>query len=333
MKKPWEIDVNVLIIFFVRDEVLKQTFEAVKKARPRRLLLWQDGPREGRKDDLIGIEKCRKIVEDIDWDCEVYTKYHEKNIGCDPSTFYAQKWAFSLVERCIILEDDMVADKSFFLFCEELLERYKNDERINHICGVNFFGESKNCPNDYLFAHSGTGAWASWRRVAKGWDETYSFLDKEYYIKNTKSKDKKSLVEVSYKIALGRRKTGKAFWESILGFDCLLNNRLVIIPKRNMVSNIGLTENATHGVNPRLMTKEERRLFNMPVYKQQFPLKHPEYIVVDQDYYKARNKLLGIGHPFCRFFKKVVYVWKCIIYGEAGRLFKAIGRRFKRKGK
>ena len=65
MKKPWEIDVNVLMIFFVRDGVLKHTFEAVKKARPRRLFLWQDGPREGRADDLEGIERCRKIVEDI----------------------------------------------------------------------------------------------------------------------------------------------------------------------------------------------------------------------------------------------------------------------------
>ena len=333
MKHPWEIDVNVLIIFFVRDEVLKETFEAVKKARPRRMFLWQDGPRAGRPDDLEGIARCRKIVEDIDWDCEVYTQYHEENFGCDPSTFYAQKWAFSLVETCIILEDDMVADKSFFRFCQELLEKYKDDERINHICGVNFFGETKDCPNDYLFAHNGTGAWASWRRVAKGWDETYSFLDKEYYIKNVASKDKKELVDVSYKIAVGRRKTGRAFWESILGFDCLLNNRLVIIPKRNMVSNIGLTENATHGVNPKLMTKGERALFNMPIHEQQFPLKHPEYIVVDQQYYEDRNKMLAIGHPFIRLGRKISYVWKCIIYGESGRVFKAVARRLKKKRK
>ena len=333
MKHAWEIDVNVLIIFFVRDEVLKQTFEAVKKARPRRLFLWQDGPREGRPDDLEGIERCRKVVEDIDWDCEVYTQYHDSNFGCDPSTFYAQKWAFSLVETCIILEDDMVADKSFFRFCQELLEKYKDDERINHICGVNFFGESKDCPNDYLFAHNGTGAWASWRRVAKGWDETYSFLDKDYYLKNLESKDKKELVKVSREIAIGRRATGKAFWESILGFDCLLNNRLVIIPKHNMVSNIGLTENATHGANPKLMPKSARRLFNMPIYEQQFPLKHPEYVVADQNYYKELNKLMGNGHPFRRFFRKLVYIWKCFMYGEAGRLFTAAGRKFKKKGK
>lgn len=333
MKHSWEIDVNVLIIFFVRDEVLKKTFEAVKKARPRRLLLWQDGPREGRQDDVEGIARCRKIVEEIDWDCEVYTQYHDSNFGCDPSTFYAQKWAFSLVETCIVLEDDMVADKSFFYFCQELLERYKDDERINHICGVNFFGESKHCPNDYLFAYNGTGAWASWRRVAKGWDETYSFLDKEYYLKNLASKEKKALVKDSHQVAIGRRATGKAFWESILGFDCLLNNRLVIIPKRNMVSNIGLTENGTHGVSPKLMTKRQRALFDMPVYEQTFPLKHPEYIVADQKYYSDRNKLSGVGHPFIRFGRKVNYVLRCIAYGETGRIFKAIKRRLRKKEK
>ena len=92
--KPWKIDVAVMIIFFVRDDTLQKVFDSVKVARPRKLLLWQDGPREDRPDDLQGIMKCRKIVENIDWDCEVIKNYHEENMGCDPSTFYADKWAY-----------------------------------------------------------------------------------------------------------------------------------------------------------------------------------------------------------------------------------------------
>ena len=116
MKQFWEIDVNVLLIFFVRDKVFQKTFDAVKKARPRRLFLWQDGPRAGRPDDLEGIERCRKIAENIDWDCEVYTKYNEKNIGCDPSIYYAYKWAFSYVDKCIFLEDENVLFSGDFIF-------------------------------------------------------------------------------------------------------------------------------------------------------------------------------------------------------------------------
>ena len=114
--KTYKIDVPVLIIFFVRDEVLQKVFDSVRQARPSTLLLWQDGPRKDVPSDYEGIERCRKIVENIDWDCQVYTNYHTENMGCDPSTFLAQKWAFSIVDKCIIMEDDRVPSQSFYMF-------------------------------------------------------------------------------------------------------------------------------------------------------------------------------------------------------------------------
>ena len=329
-KKSWKIDVPVLIIFFARSDVFEKTFEAVRKARPSTLLLWQDGPREGRQDDIEGINRCREIADRVDWDCTVYRMYNKQNYGCDPSTFYAHKWAFSLVEKCIILEDDMVAEECFFQYCKELLDKYENDQRINHICGINFFGVSEDCPNDYLFAYNGTGAWASWRRVAQEWDETYSFLEKEYYIKNLKYRAK-PLFKVTYEHALKRKAQGKAYWETILGYNCTLNNRYVIIPKRNMVTNIGMDEGSTHGANIKLIPKSVRMLFNAPTYQQEFPLKHPEYVVLDHKYYVDRNRLLGIGRPFYKLGIKIAYAFKCLIYGEFGRIFKSVKRRFKKR--
>ena len=331
-KKSWKVDVPVLIIFFARSDVFEKTFEAVRRARPSTLLLWQDGPREGRQDDIEGIERCREIAERVDWDCTVYKMYNEQNYGCDPSTFYSHKWAFSLVEKCIILEDDMVAEECFFHYCKELLDKYENDQRINHICGINFFGVMEECPNDYLFAYNGTGAWASWRRVAKEWDEEYTFLDKEYYIKNLKNRGK-GMVKMSYKTAINRKARGKAYWETILGFNCMLNNRYVIIPKRNMVTNVGMDESSTHGANLKLIPKSVKRLFNAPTYHQELPLKHPEYVVLDEDYYKKMCKLIGIGRPFFKIWRKIDYMFKCLFYGEFGRIFKALGRKFKRKKK
>ena len=329
MKQNWEIDVPVLIIFFARSDTFQKTFEAVRKAHPSTLLLWQDGPRENRPDDIVGINKCREIAENIDWECTVHRFYNENNYGCDPSTFYAQKWAFSLVDKCIILEDDMVADKSFFRYCKELLDRYENDQRINHICGINHFGKYDSCPDDYLFAYNGTGAWASWKRVADEWDEEYTFLDKEYYIKNLKSRGKK-LFAVTHRIACQRRQTGKAYWESILGMNAMLNNRLVIIPKVNMVTNIGLDEGSTHGANPKLIPNSVKRMFNAPVYEQKFPIKHPEYIVLDEGYYDQTLKLLGIDNVFAPFKRKLGYLFRTIRHGEFGRIFKAFLKRFKK---
>ena len=245
MKHPWEIDVNVLIIFFVRDEVLKQTFEAVKKARPRRLFLWQDGPREGRPDDIEGIERCRKIVEDIDWDCEVYTTYNEKNIGCDPSIYYAYKWAFSKVDKCIFLEDDQVPNQSYFHYCKELLDKYENYTRISHICGYNYTEIAPDCEEDYLFAPFGSGAWATWKRVVDEWESDYAFLSEDVKIAWLKKRYGK-LAEISFNIAQRHKETGKEFWESIVGCNCMFNSHYAIIPKKNLISNIGLTENSTH---------------------------------------------------------------------------------------
>ena len=328
--KDYKIDVPVLLIFFARPDTLEKVFESIREARPSTLLLWQDGPREGRPDDVENIEKCRKIVENIDWECTVYKKYNEKNYGCDPSTFYSHKWAFSLVDKCIVLEDDFYVDKSFFPYCKELLDKYENDNRINHICGFNLLGEAKDCPNDYLFSYTGSGAWASWKRVADGWDETYSFLHDEYYINNLRKKYGKRF-DMWYNNAVRHEGTGRAFWESILGFDCILNNRYAIIPKKNLVSNIGLTYGSTHSnAEMKLLTKRQRSIFNNPTFEMTFPLKHPEYIVPDFQYMDDLDELMGNGHPVRQFYRKCVYFLKCIRYGKVTNIFASLKRKLKR---
>lgn len=101
--QPYKTDVAVLILFFNRPDHLRRVFDEVRKARPSKLFLYQDGPRGER--DMPGIEACRRVVEDIDWQCEVHRKYQERNFGCDPSEYISQKWAFSIVDRCIVLEE------------------------------------------------------------------------------------------------------------------------------------------------------------------------------------------------------------------------------------
>ena len=312
MKYPWEIDVNVLIIFFVRDEVLKQTFEAVKKARPRRLLLWQDGPREGRSDDLEGIERCRKVVEDIDWDCEVYTTYNEKNIGCDPSIYYAYKWVFTKVDKCIFLEDDQVPNQSYFKFCKELLDKYENDTRISHICGYNYTEIAPDCEDDYLFAPFGSGAWATWKRVVDEWEGDYTFLNEPAKIEWLKKRYGK-LAEISFQNAHRHKETGKEFWESIVGCNCMLNSHYAIIPKKNLVSNLGLTMNSTHSnTSKKYLPKATANLFEMPTYELDFPLKHPKHVLINQTYVDKVHRIMGTGHPMIRLYRRCVYILKRI---------------------
>lgn len=323
--KPWKNDVNVLIIFFVRDDVLEKTFESVRLARPRRLLLWQDGAREGRLDDIECIDHCRKIVENIDWNCEVYKNYQTQNWGCDPSTFYSHKWAFSIVDECIILEDDCVPSQSFYPFCQELLERYKNDIRVNRICGMCNLADYDS-PYDYLFSKAGSGpGFATWKRVADLWDEQYTFLDDEYsmrkFVALEKSKD-----DGYVKVCQSHRESGKPHWETIWSFASVLNNQLVIIPTKNLVQNIGIgVQNSTHSnttlekVFPSL-----RQITYQQSYDLEFPIKHPHYVFEDAEYQRQRMRLLGrdtrINHLYV---KTKILLWR-LTHGDFTKIIKEI---------
>lgn len=161
--KPAKIDVAVLFIFFTRTEKTAAVFEQIRKARPTRLYLYQDGPRVNRPDDVENIEACRKVVEDIDWECQVHRMYQDKNYGCDPSEFISQKWMFATETKGIILEDDDVPSQSFFPFCKELLDKYENDTRINIICGMNNLDRSET-DKSYIFSEYGSiWGWATWK--------------------------------------------------------------------------------------------------------------------------------------------------------------------------
>ena len=174
--QPYKTDVAVLMLFFNRPDKFGQVFEQVRQARPSQLFLYQDGPRGER--DMLGIMACRKIAENIDWQCDVQRHYCEQNQGCDPSEYLSQKWAFSMVDKCIVLEDDDVPSQSFFPFCKEMLDRYADDNRVWLISGFNTDEVSPDVSDDYFFTSTfSIWGWASWRRVIDTWDGSYSFLD------------------------------------------------------------------------------------------------------------------------------------------------------------
>ena len=212
---PAKIDVSVLILFFNRPEQLRQVFEQVRQARPARLFLYQDGPRGER--DMAGIEACRKVVEQIDWECEVHRKYQERNYGCDPSEYLSQKWAFSMTDKCIVLEDDDVPSQSFFPFCKELLDRYEDDPRVAMICGFNEDEVTPHCSDSYFFTSIfAIWGWASWRRVIDQWEGDYAFLDDKENMKRLEELSRQRRYRKDFiPMCRNHRATGKEYYESI----------------------------------------------------------------------------------------------------------------------
>ena len=280
MKYPAKTDVAVLLLFFNRSDTFRQVFEAVRQARPSKLFLYQDGPRGER--DIAGIEACREMVSDeqIDWECEVYRLYQEKNFGCDPSEYISQKWAFSVVDKCIVLEDDDVPSQSFFPFCKEMLDRYEHDERVTMIAGFNTDEVTTDMPYDYFFTTVfSIWGWASWRRVIDQWDGKYSFLDDDFNMHQLRQlvaerRYRRTMLQMCY----DHRALGKEYYESIFWAAMMFGHGLAIMPSKNLVNNLGITagSSSTHYAGSlETMPRRLRHIFTMKRYELEFPLKHP----------------------------------------------------------
>ena len=292
---PFEVDVPVLVLFYNRPELLSVVFEKIREAKPSVLLLYQDGPKSDS--DMKKILECRKIVQEIDWQCTVYKMFQNSNYGCDPSGFMSRQWAFSLVEKCIILEDDTVPTTSFFRYCKELLEKYEYDNRIYRICGQNILGTFDPYHSDYFFTKGGSiWGWATWKRVFDEWDATYGFLNDADIISVLKGtySNKAFPVDRFLRTSKKHKATGKEYFESIYTAARLLGSGLSIIPTKNMISNIGISPDAVHGAKDiRLLTKRGQKAFNAKCFEMHFPIRHPQYILECKEYEYLQGKMMG----------------------------------------
>lgn len=322
------MDISVLILFFNRPDALSAVFEQVKKAQPARLFLYQDGPRGER--DLAGIETCRKVVEKIDWTCEVHRKYQERNYGCDPSEYISQKWAFSMTDKCIVLEDDDIPSQSFFTFCKEMLDRYADDKRVSMITGTNYDEVTPGLPYDYFFATTfSISGWASWRRVIDQWDGQYTWLDDEYevgqlaaYIKERKYQ--KNFID----FCRYHRAKGVPYYETVFHAAIFFNSGLSIVPRVNLINNLGACGEGVHlsGTNDTL-PKAYRRIFEMKRHELSFPLRHPRFVLENVAYKERMFRIQGWGHPWVKVARSFEELWLNLRRGNLRQIFRAAANR------
>ena len=220
--------------------------------------------------------------------------------------------AFEKVDHLIILEDDIVASKSFFPFCKELLEKYRYDDRVNMISGMNHLGEYNLTEDSYFFSRNGSiWGWATWKRV---WDK----MEYEMSFAN----DKKTM-ELVYNIipnkhtAKGVLKAGKnkverlnkgerlTAWSYQFGMTMYLYSQLIIVPQKNLTTNIGITPDSTHSADDlSKLPKSIQRVFFMKRYEIEFPIKHPKYIIDDVRFTKEVDKIMG-SNSLSIFARKV----------------------------
>lgn len=167
----FQLDTPIVFIIFNRPETTRKVFEKIALVRPKRLFVIADGPRESKLNEGEACAETRKIIDEINWNCDVHKIYSEINLGCKSRIVSGLNIVFDLTTEAIILEDDCIPDPSFFPYCESLLERYRNDERIGLISGNNFlFGDYDNFDSYYFSRYPHIWGWASWRRAWKKYD-------------------------------------------------------------------------------------------------------------------------------------------------------------------
>ena len=314
--KPYDVDVSVLCVFWTRAEHFEKVFAQVKKARPSRLFLYQDGPRQGNERDVENIRRCRAIAEDIDWECQVYRNYQESNVGCDPSMYNAITWMFSHTDKGIILEDDIVASVSFFRFCKELLGKYENDTRIFKIAGMNHLTTYNEDYADYFFSRrTCIWGWATWKRVVDLFDTEYRFMEDSYAKKLMR--EQVTAFDEKMETCRWHRDSGKNYFETILWGATFTKNMIDIIASRCLTTNIGIGSDGTHGAGTLdVIPKGLRQVYYKQLYELDFPLRHPPYVIPDLDYERKVCRILGDGHPWVRFWRGIEGGFRSFYYAE-----------------
>ena len=244
-----KINVPVLFLIFNRPDTTQQVFDEIRKAQPVQLYVAADGPRKDQPADYDLCKKTREIIRQVDWECKVSTLFREENLGCKRAVSSAIDWFFSKVEEGIILEDDCVPDQSFFPFCQILLERYRDDERVMMMSGMNYLFNKVEMDESYFFSrYYAIWGWATWKRAwslydckMSGWPR-YNSQDYLHHI-YCHSKIADFLCDLFQKTYSNQIDT----WDIQWAYTCIFNHGLSICPKYNLVSNIGVT--GTHVEN------------------------------------------------------------------------------------
>ncbi len=290
----------ILFIIYKNPRVTNIVFNKIRELKSSILYISADGPKTDAIDDIAEITETRKVTELIDWDCKVYRRYSEKNLGCKLGVSGAITWFFENVEQGIILEYDCLPSNDFFVFCELLLDKYKDDTRITSITGNNFDNVMPDAnlaysiSTEFSYYYSSLAkiwGWATWRRAWNNFDIKLSKFQEYHYsncIKSqiVKKKHQKYWINKIRQVAEGKNKTT---WAFIWVFTHLVNKSFCITPIVNLVSNIGFSDVGTHAKDPRDI------LSNIPTRSMPKPLKFPEIIEFNSEGDSCFTNLLMVS--------------------------------------
>lgn len=274
-KRRMRLTTPVVLLVFNRPDLTRRLFETIRNLRPLRLIVVQDGPRETHPQDQQLCAEVRRIVTDIDWPCQADGIFSETNMGCALRVSSGLSQVFEVEENAIILEDDCIPDPSFFSYCEDLLTRYADDKRVMAISGNNFHFGGFTPPHSYYFSrYFHCWGWATWRRAWKLYDHSMPYwpeLRRDGWLSSMFSNH----LEVEHwRAAFDNVMAGQLdSWAYRYTYAIWQHHGLTILPRHNMVSNIGFGEQSTN------TTQAKHPYANMARAPLPLPLTHPPHMI------------------------------------------------------
>lgn len=281
-----QLKTPVVLIIFNRPDTTEKVLEAIGQVRPLQLFVVADGPRFERSDDAEKCAAARDVIEQVDWECEVIKDYAPVNLGLQERMADGLNQVFQIVNEAIILEDDCIPEPTFFRYCDELLEKYRDDKRIMAVGGSNFqFGRRRTTDSYYFSRYNHSTGWATWRRAWRHYDQEMhlwpqirdncwleDILDDRHAVRYWQD-----TFEAVYRGDINS-------WAYRWTFACWLQNGLSILPNVNLITNIGYGADGTN-------TRQKSRFAELPVTALTFPLQHPQFVLRDTraDLYTQRN--------------------------------------------
>jgi len=271
--------IPIVLLVFNRPDATRRMFESIRAIRPTKLMIVADGPRPNRPGEEERCEEVRRIVSGIDWPCHAQGNFSPINLGLKTRIVSGLNWVFEQNDQAIIIEDDCVADPSFFPFAQELLTKYADDERVMSISGNNFLFGRVPIPHSYYFSRvMHCWGWATWRRAWALNDATMPFwpeLCNDGWLESlihdpVECRHWRSMFEQAHS---GRLNS----WATAWTYNIWRHNGLCIQPSVNLVSNICFAVDEATNTNrppPYLSFLNDTPRTPMP-----FPLVHPPHMV------------------------------------------------------
>lgn len=243
----------------------------------------------------------------------------------------SHRWAFSLTDKCIVLEDDCVPSQSFFTFCKEMLDRYADDPRVTMIAGFNT-DEKSPVEADYFFTQAfSIWGWASWARVVNNWDGEYAWLDAPEQVRRVENIVRRRKYRSDFMdMCREHRESGKAYFESIFWSYLLLHDGLAVMPRVNMISNVGMDSGTHYSGSLATTPRGLRRIFTMGRHDLTFPLRHPAEVAEDFGYKERYYRVNAWGHPWVKVGRSLEELFLNLRYGNFATIGRAIAARIKK---